>query len=135
MSVVGSHPRPCERRRVLAEPAGSGEQGISCAVSKIFMLQTAGDKVEKESTLLKGEAFSPASFHVHILACANKSLPCNTAFSGSAAAPLRGRTVEAKQKLMLVKRLKERDICKVSVQGSVVVSRSWQQVVPGFGIP
>lgn len=99
------------------------------------MLQTTGDKVVKESMLLKGEAFSPASSHVHMLTCANKSLPCNPAFLGLAAAPLRGRMVEVKEKLMLVKRLKERAICKVSVQGTVAVSRLWQQVDPGFGLP
>lgn len=89
----------------------------------------------KESMLLKGEAFSPASFHIHILTGAKKPLPCNTAFSGLAAAPLQGRMFEEKEKLMLVKRLKERAICKVSVRGTVAVSRSWQHVVSGFGLP
>lgn len=69
-----------------------------------------------------------------MLTLANKSLPCNTAFSGLAAAPLQGRMFEVKEKLMLVKRLKEGAICKVSVQGIVAVSRSWQQVVPIFGL-
>jgi len=128
-------PDPARGGGFFLGPTGSGEHGIFCAVNRIFMLQIGGDKVVKESTLLKGEAFSPASFYIHVLACAHKSLPCNTACSGLAAAPLQGRAVEAKQKLMLVKRLKERDICKVSVQRPVVVSRSWQQIVPRVGLP
>ena len=80
--------------------------------------------------LLKGEVFSPASFHIHIPVPINHccavqpcwawlQLPCREGWS-------------KQEKLVPVKRLKEKAVCEVLVQGTVAVSRSWQQVVPGF---